>query len=228
MARVKDWIHGFMKRHKARFHPHDWPNADDSEEYREFFLLWVTAFATREVTEAEADEASRLLGSTPPNFRRQHLEMVVGMIESQRKLRGAPEAGSTTQAYAKEASANCPYCGGEGLAMAWAEKPDPAKRIAETAAAFCVCPHGKFIKNAHADKNPEHLRRIPDFGRVLDGFAQGWLEHPPGRPEMAVGYQPSAIRPIATLEPEPEESGPVAVPFDRRSVNDMFRPSRAQ
>lgn len=226
MAAVRQWIGGFLKRHQARFLPHDWPKADDADESKEFIMTWVTAFATREVTEGEADEASRLLGPTPPNFRRQHLEMVVGMIEAQRKMKGEPAAGTSTREFARDASRDCPYCGGDGLAMAWAERPDPGRRISETVAAFCVCPHGKFMKRTHTEKSPENLRKILDFGQVLDGFARGWLEHPPGHPEMAVGYQPPAAQ--REPEPEPEDFEPslaVAVPFSRREVNEMFRAS---
>lgn len=188
MAQVRQWIGSFLKRHKARFDPRDWPSAEDAEDYREYLLTWITAFATREIAEGEADEASRLLGPTPPNFRREHLPMVLSMIESLRQQRGTQPAASTRE-LARDAARDCPYCGSEGLATAWAAHPDAAFKISETVAAYCVCAHGRFIKRSHADKEPAMIRRIPDFGAVLDGEARGWLAHPPGRQELGVANE---------------------------------------
>jgi hypothetical protein len=216
MALVKQWIGGFLKRHKARFSPHDWPTGDDAEESREYLLCWITAFATRLVTEAEADEASRLLGPTPPNFRREHLPMVLDRVEEIRRSRGGPAAGTSTREVARDVSRGCPHCGSDGLAMAWSESPDPLRRIPETVAAYCVCPHGRWIKRAHAEKSPEMLRKIPDFAQVLDGLAPGWLDHPPGRPEFSVGYYGEPAD-VADPEPAPE--------FDRRRIAGMFQSS---
>ena len=63
---VKDWIMGFLDRHQARFAPHDWPADGAAEEWREFTKGWITALALRQVTEAEADDASSRLAARPP------------------------------------------------------------------------------------------------------------------------------------------------------------------
>jgi hypothetical protein len=175
---VKEWIRGFLDRHKARFDPHDWPAFDSSDENTEFVRGWITAFATRQVTEPEADAASRRLTVSPPNFRREHIPMVVQAIEQLRAERnpGIP-AGGTREA-AKYASRDCPHCGGEGLATAYHPWPSAEHRVAPTSAAYCICPHGRYIKHVHSEHNPELLRRIPDFDHVLNGGSVYLAEHP--------------------------------------------------
>jgi hypothetical protein len=202
-----------MKRHKARFNPHDWPDGQDDEDTAAFLGGWVAAFATQEVTAAEAEEASEALAVTPPNFRREHLPMVMAKITEIRQRRGV-QPGTSSREAIRDASRNCPYCAGDGLAMAWAVKPDAARRISETVAAYCTCQHGRWIKRTHAEKSPEMLRRILDFGEVLDGVKPGWLGHPPGRPEL--------------LATEPETTPPIEAEDQSRAVtkaaiSEMFR-----
>ena len=214
MARVRQWITGFMKRHRDRFKPNDWPDGQDDEESRVFADLWITAFATREVTEAEADEASKSLGETPPNFRREHLQMVVAAIMAMRAQRGV-KPGSSTREAVRDESRDCPYCNGNGLTTVWAEMPDAARRIPETAAAYCCCPHGRFIKRTHADKSPELARSIPDLGEVLDGIKRGWLAHPPGCPEWL---------PREALAELPRQAQDAARAVTKVEIAEMFRP----
>ena len=57
MARVRQWLPAFLKRHQIRFNPHDWPKMSEAEEYRVFTEMWIASFATREITEAEAAES---------------------------------------------------------------------------------------------------------------------------------------------------------------------------
>jgi hypothetical protein len=182
MSLVKNWINGFLRRHKARFAPGDWPTGEDSEEVREFVKTWVTAFATRQVTEAEADEASQALGANPPNFRREHLQAVVGRIEATRNAQGG-QGGASTREAAKEQSRGCGSCGSEGLASVFHPFPSHEHKISASVAAYCVCAHGRWIKRAHSEKNPELLRKIPDLGDVLEGRT-GWLASPPDCPNL--------------------------------------------
>lgn len=217
MAAVRQWIGGFLKKHRARFAPHDWPSADGSEagneESKTFLQTWIGAFEDNNVTEGEADVASRLLGPTPPNWRREHLQMVMTKIWEQRKLQSS---SGTVQDAAREASSTCAYCGGSGLVVAWAVLPSRENRIPESVPAHCICKHGRWHRQACGDAGS---RGVLDFADVLDGRTPGWLEHPPGRPELAVGYQPPAVL---------RETEPATVPFNRHSLGDMFRPSRAQ
>lgn len=207
--RVKDWIEGFLRRHKARFAPHDWPAEDATEEWIEFLRGWITGFATRVVTEEEANAASIALASVPnrPKWRGEHLPAIIAQVEASRRASGN-ETGASREAV-REASRDCPHCGGDGLATAWASRPDPLASP-ETVAAHCVCRHGRWIRQATNEKTPELIRRIPDFQAVLLGYLPGWLDHPPGRPELAVGYQ---------QRPAPVEAVPA---FSRHQINEMF------
>jgi hypothetical protein len=206
MANVRRWIGDFLARHRAKFNPSDWPAEDAAEENREFLLGWITAFATREVTEAEADEASRLLVRTPPNWRREHVPAVLAKVDEIRRQKGGGE--SSSREAAREASRGCPHCGGEGLTGIWSESPDDARRIPRTASAYCVCPHGRWIKRRHAEQEPTLLKRIFDLGDVLDGSVAGWCSWPP-----------DLERPPGDAKPAP---APGLVP-SRASINAMFR-----
>jgi hypothetical protein len=204
MALVKTWIGGFLMRHRGRFGPNDWPADEASDESRAFLQGWITAFATREVTEAEAEEASRLLTSAPPSWRREHIPAVVGKVEELRRAKGGGSSHGNREA-ARDASRSCVHCGGEGLATAWAEDPGPEKRLPPAVAAFCVCASGRFFRRSHAEKDPAMLRKILDFGDVIDGSLPGWSDWPPGVP-----------RPEAVPEPTP------SVP-SRSEINAIFR-----
>lgn len=188
MTPVKNWIHGFLRRHKARFKPHDWPDSEsDAEEAREFMIMWLVAFEGKNVSEGEADIASRLLASTPPHWRRQHIEMVMAKVEDQREILSPATSEASDHKAAREASVTCAYCGGNGLTVAWAA--NPSNRSPESVPAHCICKHGRWQKQACDVKFPGGFKGILDFADVLDGKVAGWLEHPPGHPELAVGSQ---------------------------------------
>lgn len=189
---VKDWITEFLDRHKARFDPHDWPAADAPDERLDFVRGWITAFSLKEVGEKEADEASRRLTISPPNFRREHIPMVLHALEQIRAERNPVTAGGTREA-ARDASRSCPHCGGEGLATAYHPFPDPEQRVSATSAAYCVCHHGRLIRRIHGEKEPELLRRIPDLDLILNG-ASVYLAEPPRH-----AADPAAIAPAAAV-----------------------------
>lgn len=183
MKSVQQWIRGFLKRHKDRFKPGDWPDGTDAEEVREFTLLWVVAFEGANVTEGEADAASRLLGPTPPDWRREHLEGVMAKIREQREIKTAAMKAAPGPA------SSCCYCSGIGLTIAWSIRPSREDRIPETTAAHCVCKHGREQRLAFMAKNPGS-REILDFGEVLDGRLPGWLDRPPACPDLSAGAMP--------------------------------------
>jgi hypothetical protein len=167
---IKQWINGFLKRHRARFDPHDWPTGEDTEESREFLRGWVSEFARQGVTEAEADLASQRLAATPPNYRRQHVPMVLEAVRAIRAGRG-PGDGAETRESAWGLSRDCEHCGGEGLATVFHPRPSwaLANRRPVQVAATCVCPLGRWIKRRHAQDSPVLCGRIPDLADVLDG-----------------------------------------------------------
>jgi hypothetical protein len=167
---IKDWICDLMEKHRARFNPHDWPGVG-SDEFVEYVKGWITAFALLHVGEDEAEAASRRLTMSPPNFRREHVPMLIDAIKQIRAEKDPVSlalAGGTREA-AKAASRDCPYCGSEGLAPVFHPWPSPEHRVAPSAAAYCVCAHGRWIRKAHAETEPELLRKIIDLDCVLHG-----------------------------------------------------------
>jgi hypothetical protein len=185
---VKEWIGEFLERHKARFDPHDWPAAEAAEERLEYTRTWVTAFSLKSITRDEADEASRRLGPTPPNYRREHIPMVVHAVEQLRAERSPTAAAGGTRDEAKLASFGCEHCGGEGLATVYHPRPSDENRIAKTYAAYCVCALGRWTRHNHAQHSPDLLHRIPDFEHVLAG-GSAYLAEPPA--VIAKGGWPS-------------------------------------
>lgn len=192
MSSVGMWVLRFLSRHKKRYRPHDWPTVEDAEEFREFVQMWVDAFSKKRVTEGEADKASLALGSTPPNWRREHLEMVMAKIQQQRVESGSSEGEE--QKFAREASGKCIHCGGNGLTLAWAAQPSRAARIPESVPAHCVCPLGRWQRSSYIDRFPNGFSGILDFQHVLDGKAAGWLAEPPGR------LDPPAVVPAGRIQ----------------------------
>jgi hypothetical protein len=173
MALVKDWINGFLARHKVRFDPHDWP--ESPEEFREFARMWVTALATAQATEAEADAASVQLAGSPPQYRRDHIPAVLAVIKERRAQAGGSAASDRESA--RSESKGCPHCGGEGLATVYHPAPSRELRVPATVAAHCSCPHGRFMRRkvGQGEGGEGLLRRIPDLANL-----RGWLLEPPG------------------------------------------------
>jgi hypothetical protein len=85
---VKDWIIPFLDRHRARFNPPDWPDPETGE-WIEYVKGWITACATKQISEAEADEASRLLVLTPPRWRQDHIPALVSAVLAVRGQKSA-------------------------------------------------------------------------------------------------------------------------------------------
>ena len=181
---IKDWIVAFLDRHRARFAPADWPRPEASEELREFVKGWITAFALREVTEAEADLASQRLATSPPTWRREHVPALLAIVEEIRKERGGPVSVATTREAAEAVSKDCTYCGGAGLTTVWHPAPDPANGVPPTTVAYCVCPVGRWIENAHRRSFPDARKRFADLADVHAGKSR-WLAEAPDCPELA-------------------------------------------
>jgi hypothetical protein len=175
---VKDWISDFLGRHRARYLPNDWPAEDAVEENAAFLRGWITAFATRRISEQEAETASCRLTTNPPNYRREHVPMVVQAVEQLRAERNPQAVSGGTREAARDASRGCEYCGGGGLATAYHPWPSDEHRVAATAAAYCVCLHGRWIKRNHAETEPMLLRKFVDLDDVLNGASVYLAEHP--------------------------------------------------
>lgn len=169
---VKDWITGFLQRHRARFAPADWPKIGPSDEWIEFTKGWITALSLRQVTEVEADIASEQLTARPPTWRREHIPAILEAIEALRREKGGGPVPTSREA-AEAASKGCDRCGGYGLTTVWHPRPDPDARIPATTAAYCSCAAGRWIEKAHREQSPDFRRRFVDLVDVLAGRS-GW------------------------------------------------------
>lgn len=220
MSLVKDWVGAFLQRHKARYGPGDWPA--DATEMRTYALAWITALACLEATEDEAEAASLSLLESPPRFRADHIANVTAAIKVERERTGKSTHKHETRDDARNASKDCQYCGGEGLATVYHPQPDLSRRVPATSAAHCVCSHGRFIRHMLGMKseNASTLRRIPDLALVVNG-ASGWrLDPPPGVDGGDPGFAAERVRlarecaTVATPRfPAGSGSGPVPFPF---------------
>lgn len=179
---IRDWIDDYLNRHRIRFLPHDWPASGDADETREFVADWIRVFALKQVTEVEADAASRRLLLSPPNWRREHIPAVISAIEAMRAERSPAASIGGDREAARAASRGCEHCCGDGLALVFHLSPDPSRGIPPQSAAYCTCIHGRWIKRNHAEKSQEYLRRIPDLVDVLNGFGD-WLVEPDPTPD---------------------------------------------
>ena len=73
---------------------------------------------------------------------------------------------------ATERSMDCRYCGGNGMAIVDATRPEMRVR---TCSATCVCVHGRWIRAWHMSNRGQHLMaRMPDLRQVLDGKVRDW------------------------------------------------------
>src|SRR4051812_43994199 len=203
---VKDWLNLFMGRHAQRHVIQDWPDPR-SEEWDDLFRCWLMPLAKRNVSEAEANDASMTLAENPPRFGKDHLPALIGQIETTRAL----AAASGSKGFAEVSSKGCPYCRGEGLVVVFSALPGDRsrddRRIPDSVAAYCVCPKGRWTMQNHAN-NPETAqvgRGTPDFQRVLDGRSY-WRQFAHGtEPDDAESMAASLAKEYAQMSfPRPE------------------------
>lgn len=178
---IRDWIDDFLREHRNRFHPMDWP-ADRSEELAVLTADWIEAFCRAGVNQHEAHGASSRLLEQPPRFLREHLAAILAMVQTLREDRRTTDPSLMTREQAWADSKSCQECGGGGMVTVWHPEPEPG-RIPPTATAHCVCPYGRWMRKTLAEKDPETLRRFADLERIQFGQSR-WLLQPPGQPEF--------------------------------------------
>jgi hypothetical protein len=164
---VKEWIVGFLERHRARFAPNDWPDPDSKpEDWIEFVKGWVTAFALKQISEAEADEASRRLALDPPQWRRDHVPAVVKAVEALRGAKAGPPVASDDRAAAVAASRDCPGCSGSGYGSAVdaARTQATGHEVRVACLCPCACPMSRWVERQLAQSDAETLRRLKSAG----------------------------------------------------------------
>jgi hypothetical protein len=113
MPRCDRWFLTFAAAHQERFPRDDW-EGDDSA----FWETWRDEFDALNVTESEANEASKVLArkvarrEIPPLYVDSHLPTLIGQIKTARSQQGA-SPGSREEAF--ERSKGCVECAGGGL-----------------------------------------------------------------------------------------------------------------
>jgi hypothetical protein len=179
---VDDWFLDFYLDHTAGRHKRDdWPDLD-SHEGKVFYdgfrhLLVVRGVHDRDV----AEEASvAMMGAKLWNVS-DHPAALVAAAALIYQARGANGQGASLddRESAALASRACTYCDGIGMAVVWASRPDPARKIAETSSAYCICALGRWAERTHREKSPDLRKRIPDLADVLNGRSF-WRLNPPG------------------------------------------------
>ena len=204
--RYRDWVPDFLREHRDRFQPFGWPEPDT----RELVVLegdWIEGFAGAGVTEDEARRASKRLLLNPPKYTRDHLASMLAVIQTMREERAStttdPNLMGREQALAE--SKNCLDCGGAGLLTVYHPHPDPARRVAPSAPAHCVCAFGRWMRRTLMKDDELSAKRIVDLEDVQFGRA-GWLLEPPGR-DQAAPDRNALARLKATLARDGERTG---------------------
>ena len=178
MRATRDWITEFMLAHKERFRPFDWPEPD-TEGWDDYERDWVVAFLKKDVREEEATEASRRLVTAPPQFKPEHIPLVLGAVETMRREKAGDGAGDDRE-IAKTQSRECAHCSGNGIAVVWNPYPGQNPKVPDHASALCVCPYGRWLKRYYANHDGgAMLRRFVDLADVHNRRS-GWCATPPG------------------------------------------------
>jgi hypothetical protein len=214
MALIRSWLESFLAAHRERFNPHDWPDVS-SDDFHDFMIDWLEAFADLQVSEEEANRASKRLTLDPPSWKRNHLPAVLKTVRAMRMERNTPSEAAQNIETAKAASVNCPHCDGGGLAYCFHALPVP-ERTPKQIAAHCICPMGRFMRGRIAVQDPVFFKRIPDFADVLAGRST-WLKDDPSGyaanvPLSGIASQPASAQPQATSWPPPRANRPTGEP----------------
>jgi hypothetical protein len=175
--KVIDFIDEFLKIHRGRYVPHDWPE-HGSEDWLQYRRLWVSAFLDRKVQKHEADTASVRCGTSPPRFRNDHLPRIISEIEALRlanQILNVPD----DREIAMEKSRDCPHCDVSGFRIVYHPKYEGKRTVVVqrngkivlqpgTVATTCSCLYGQWVRN-HIE--PDTLRILPELRRILDGHS---------------------------------------------------------
>lgn len=174
---VDDWFLDFVTEHRAR-HPHAFLPALEQPEGEKFYEGWRSDLIHKGIHDyAIATEASTRLMAEMLKSPRDHFprlcEIAVSLYKQRNITSNSGDASSVEAVIA--ASKDCPHCEGRGWARI--EHDDPA-HVPPTTVAYCVCLFGRWIRNQHAKKAPDLVRRIPDFDLVRAGRLPWHLEQP--------------------------------------------------
>jgi len=182
---VKNWIAGFLERHRMRFAIDDWPVLG-TEDFRDFGRMWIKAFTDNEITEEEANRASLWLGRMPPRFRMDHLPAMLKVILDVRAATAHLKFADLRTGFP-----DCQYCSGIGFVTVYRSDYQGSRVIFGSGGlrgmspgsvnAHCICKLGRQLR---ARTSSDVLGRIPDLGEVLAGRTR-WILGDPRRDETS-------------------------------------------
>ena len=165
------WRMDFLARVPAAVRHGLWPSLireDGSCELDDFWEGWRYGLVKHGVQIEVAAKALLELGLEPPD----HIGQMFGVFMQHVRAiwRSAEVAPDNTLKSAADASRDCRYCAGNGLAVRWrkeALKPGQAPSVTF----YCLCPLGRAIKSNHRETAKDVAARIPDladFARLQD------------------------------------------------------------
>ena len=187
--KVIDFLDDFLKTHRGRYVPHDWPE-NGTEEWIQYRRLWLSAFIERRVTKNEADTASVRCGSNPPRFRNDHLPRILNEIEAFRLANQILNVPDDRQGAADQ-SKYCQHCGGSGLRIVYHPRYDGCAVVTRNfkagavkepghVAATCMCAMGLWIRNNIDD---DVRKRMPENEKILNGQSAWLYDDPTSSPD---------------------------------------------
>lgn len=195
MEVITKWIVIFLRTHFARYPRYDWP-VEGSEAWDEQVRMWTTAFATRRISQYDADLASLSLAANPPRFADGHIPAIVHAVAA---LQGGNSASTDDRTEAARQSRNCEYCGGNGMTTAYHPRYDGSRtveatnretgevcRARSTVAAHCVCPMGRWMRSQSED---DDRKRIADGLKCVNGQSDWSLDDPTMREVERSSYR---------------------------------------
>ena len=159
---IKSWLPSFLTDHLSRYKRTDWPTIGTEEQIR-FLNDWLGVFKGQRVTKDEAEEASRMLLTTPPRFSDGHLPAVLAAVKTIRASKGLTDPDMTLEG-SRAASRDCRYCGGEGMVSVY--KQGDARGPLH-ASASCICKIGRLMRRMNVQKDATLSLRIPDLTDIL-------------------------------------------------------------
>lgn len=147
------------------------------------YQAWFDALASHRVSREGADAASRRLVTEPTRYANEHFPRLLAFAIEATRLAQASTGQRvghdlSTAEGARAASARCVRCGGTGLASVehWDPPHCATVRQPATAAAYCVCAYGRWIKQNHREHAKDVALRMPDLDDAINRRGE-WRVH---------------------------------------------------
>lgn len=150
---ISEWFQSWSKRHMRRF--------SFGEHDGETVAEWKQEFERLNVSETEAEEASRfLMANGPPSFKSKHLSALLAQVKAARQKFGGP-----VQTY-RDRFGDCSLCSGTGMVIVpWLIHPRHGWNGRYTNSVYCTCGLGHWY-------HMEHSRRLKKVPMMLSDYEQ--------------------------------------------------------